>query len=93
MDKQYIQLCAEMAYNEVIMESVLNENSEVLSEVSAAELFNIAKEKISKIGESFLTAIKTLANKILGFIRDLLNKIKNSADVAKYRKEVEGLEL
>ena len=70
MDRDYIKLCAEMAYNEVIIEAVLNE--EVLQEDASS-----IKEKIRKLINGFITFCKSIKNKIINFIKNKILHFKN----------------
>lgn len=82
MDREYIQLCAEMAYNDTIVESMLNE--EVLQEGAITE-------KIKKLASGFINAIKTLFGKVFEFLTGLINKIKNSAAAKAIKEKINKL--
>ena len=81
MDRDYIELCAEMAYNEVIIMESLNENYGILQEGAIID-------KIKSIASAILTAIKKFFSKVFDFFTDLINKIKNSAAVQKIKQKV-----
>ena len=61
MDNNYIQLCAEMAYNEVLMEAVFEDENLL--------------EADNKGG--FKEKVKALASKCIAFIKSLIEKIKS----------------
>lgn len=70
MDNDVVRICAEMAYNDVLMESFLEQN--ILDEGA----FDTFKEKIKGIFDAVIGFIKSIWNKVVGFIKDLVRKIK-----------------
>jgi len=67
----YIKLCAEMAYNDSLMESYFEEEN--LLEVDNKEGF---KEKVKKFFEGIKNFIKNLFNKVITFVIDTIGKVK-----------------
>ena len=85
MDRDYIKLCAEMAYNDIIINSALNEDYNILNEDSS----NL-KNRLLNIVKIFKSFINNIFNKIIDFIfvkikqlkqfiLDYNSKIKNEA--------------
>ena len=91
MDQNYILLCAESAYNTVIIENVLCEDYEIIQEGSAAEFAKAAKEKIVKIGQGFISAVKSLATRVLNAIKEAWTKIKNSKAVTELQNRAKAV--
>ena len=70
MDNNYIQLCAEMAYNDVLIESYFEED--ILTEANNINF----KDKVKKFFEGIIIFIKNLFNKVITFLKDCVKKIK-----------------
>lgn len=70
MDKEYIKLCAELAYNDVIIESVLLEDSDD----------NSILDKIKSFFEMIKKVISSVANKIQTFIMDKVKEFKKKVE-------------
>ena len=91
MDQNYILLCAESAYNTVIIDNLLCEDYEIIQEGSISEFIKVAKEKIIKIGQGFVNAVKSLATKVLNAIKDAWTKIKNSKAVTELQNRAKAV--
>ena len=88
MDRDYIKLCAEMAYNEVIFEATLSEEYDMLNEGVIENLFEKFKSVISKI-KTFIT--QTM-NKIINFILSKVKELKAKIAEIKKKKEEKSQE-
>lgn len=82
MNKEYLQLCAEMAYNETVFESYLE--SESLLEADNKTSF---KEKVMKFFETIKTFIKKIFNKVIEFLQNAVQKVKNKLSSKKESKQ------
>lgn len=90
MDTAYVQLCAEMAYNEVIMESYFNEADE--GNDNSKEIVSI-KERFIKFIEIAKKFILKIYNRIKDFILEKIKDIKEKINKEKERKQDEDDEF
>ena len=76
-DKGYVQLCAEMAYNESLIQYAITEES---------SNGNSFKERITKIIENVKNFLKNIKNKVINFIREKYLALKEKIKEIKNKK-------
>lgn len=80
MDRDYIKLCAEMAYNDVLIEATLSEEYDILNEGAIID-------KVKKLFESFITFIKRLWDKFIAFFNQKVKEFKEKFKELKSKQE------
>lgn len=87
MDNSYIKLCAEIAYNDVIIESVLNEeDNSILNE-------GVTIDKIKGFFEKIKNFLINIYKKISDFISNKIKELKTKIEEAKKKREEKKKEI